>query len=101
MPQRFLCLQGHPWTGDEGPGACPTCGLRLRPENELAGFVPATAPVAPLPTVPLPAPLPVLLPTPLFNTDIFRLSRSADGLPPPEIKPSDIEEIPGYELLGI
>src|SRR5258708_33565633 len=42
-------------------------------------------------------------PTPSYNTDSFRLSRpaSAGDLPLPEIQPSDIEEIPGYELLGI
>jgi serine/threonine protein kinase len=42
-------------------------------------------------------------PTPIFKTDHFRLSRpaSADDVPLPEIQPSDIEEIPGYELLGV
>jgi hypothetical protein len=42
-------------------------------------------------------------PTPIFNTDAFRLGRppSLADVPLPEIQPSDIEEIPGYELLGI
>jgi serine/threonine protein kinase len=42
-------------------------------------------------------------PTPLFNTDAFRLSRPASAAEAslPEIQPSDIEEIPGYELLGV
>ncbi len=41
------------------------------------------------------------VPTPIQNTDAFHLSRSAGAVPLPEIQPSDIEEIPGYELLGI
>jgi serine/threonine protein kinase len=42
-------------------------------------------------------------PTPSYNTDAFRLSRpaSAGDVPLPEIQPSEIEEIPGYELLGV
>ena len=42
-------------------------------------------------------------PTPIHKTDAFRLSRpaSAGEIALPEIQPSDIEEIPGYELLGI
>jgi serine/threonine protein kinase len=42
-------------------------------------------------------------PTPIFNTEAFRLGRSlsAGEIALPEIQPSDIEEIPGYELLGI
>src|ERR1700745_1973542 len=42
-------------------------------------------------------------PTPIFNTDAFRLgrSRSTGEIALPEIQPSDIEEIPGYELLGV
>jgi serine/threonine protein kinase len=42
-------------------------------------------------------------PTPIFNTDAFRIGRSlsAGEISLPEIQPSDIEEIPGYELLGV
>src|SRR6516225_4817407 len=41
-------------------------------------------------------------PTPMHNTEGFRLSRpSGDEVALPEIQPSEIEEIPGYELLGI
>jgi serine/threonine protein kinase len=42
-------------------------------------------------------------PTPSYNTDAFCLNRpaSAGELPLPEIQPSEIEEIPGYELLGV
>ncbi len=42
-------------------------------------------------------------PTPMFHTDVVRLGRppSVGDLPAPEIQPSDIEEIPGYELLGV
>jgi serine/threonine protein kinase len=48
-----------------------------------------------------PAHLPV--PTPIDKTDAFRLSRPASTAEAslPEIQPSDIEEIPGYELLGV
>ena len=43
------------------------------------------------------------VPTPSYDTGAFRLSRSAAAgeEPLPEIQPSDIEEIPGYELLGV
>jgi serine/threonine protein kinase len=43
------------------------------------------------------------MPTPIDKTAAFHLSRSASvaGSSLPEIQPSDIEEIPGYELLGI
>jgi serine/threonine-protein kinase len=38
----------------------------------------------------------------MHNTEGFRLSRpSGDEVALPEIQPSEIEEIPGYELLGI
>jgi serine/threonine protein kinase len=42
-------------------------------------------------------------PTPIFNTDVLRSGRppSATDTPRREIQPSDIEEIPGYELLGV
>jgi serine/threonine protein kinase len=60
-------------------------------ENVVASFVE--------PHRPAPAPEP----TPIHKTDAFRLSRpaSAGEVPLPEIQPSDIEEIPGYELLGV
>jgi serine/threonine protein kinase len=50
-----------------------------------------------------PRPARVPEPTPIHKTDAFRLSRpaSAGEVSLPEIQPSDIEEIPGYELLGI
>jgi len=100
MAHRFQCQQGHAWAyGDAEiasagkPLFCPTCGLRLYTESQLATM---TAPVQP--SLPHPAE-----PTPLSNVEVWRLNRqSTDGLAAaPTIQPNDIESIPGYELLGI
>jgi serine/threonine protein kinase len=66
-------------------------GWRLPGEGDVAGYIDSR----------LPAYRPE--PTPSYNTDVFRLSRSASAseIALPEIQPSDIEEIPGYELLGV
>ncbi len=64
---------------------------RLPWENNVASFVEPRRPAH------------VPVPTPIHKTDAFFLSRpaSAGEMPLPEIQPSDIEEIPGYELLGV
>jgi serine/threonine protein kinase len=93
----MVCLQGHLWVDDDrGPGGdagspfCPKCGLRLHPADGLNRFVGSPAPLRGPP------------PTPLFNTDFFQLSRASTATQAgPAIQPSEIEEIPGYELLGV
>ncbi len=95
MPHRFLCLQGHLWAHEEDvaraarPLFCPTCGLRLHPESDV-------------PQVSLPR-LPPLPPdaTPMFPTGSVHLSRGASAPAVQALQASEIEEIPGYELLGI
>jgi serine/threonine protein kinase len=102
MPHQYQCQQGHAWAyGDAEiarvgtPLFCPTCGLRLYTESQLATMT-VTVPIQPL----LPSNYES---TPMSNVDIWRLNRqSADGLvAAPTIQPNDIEAIPGYELLGI
>jgi eukaryotic-like serine/threonine-protein kinase len=95
MAHRFLCLQGHLWAYEEDSARaaralfCPTCGLRLHPENHV--------PQLALPRL-LTVPTAV---TPNFPTGSIHLSGLALGPAGPAVQPSDIEEIPGYELLGI
>jgi eukaryotic-like serine/threonine-protein kinase len=93
MAHRYLCLQGHLWAYDEDPQRaaralfCPTCGLRLHPENEV-------------PQVSLPRLVTVPDATPMLATGSIHFSRSSSEAAP-AIGPADIEEVPGYELLGI
>jgi serine/threonine protein kinase len=97
MIHRFLCLQGHLWAFEEEqvgqqPQAlfCPTCGTRLHPEDEAP-----TIPVNPVD----------LLKDPLHPPSSAAMLLSFASFDGPSsaapIQPSDIEEIPGYELLGI
>src|SRR6185312_10119552 len=93
MAHRYLCLQGHLWVYDEDPDRasralfCPTCGLRLHPENEV-------------PQVSLPRLVTVPDATPMLATGSIHFSLSSSEAAP-AIGPADIEEVPGYELLGI
>lgn len=95
MSHRFLCLQGHLWAYDEDPARsaralfCPTCGLRLHPEAEL-------------PQASLPRLLPVHdVVTPMFSHGSVAARSAPVGDVSVAARASDIEEIPGYELLGI
>ncbi len=97
MIHRFLCLQGHLWAFEEEqvgqhPAAlfCPTCGTRLHPEDEAP-----TIPGNPMDLLKDP-------PRPPSSAAMLLSFASFDGAAAAApIQPSDIEEIPGYELLGI
>lgn len=94
MSGRYVCLQGHLWAHRDGvrPAEkalfCPTCGLRLYAESQ-APSIPAGG-------------LRYFLddPTPMSSVRL-RCSASDGFITMPALQPSEIEAVPGYELLGI